>query len=250
VDRAVPSEELSARRFFAAELPGQPGELTLDAVAQGHLRVLRLKGGDQVTLFDGRGGSVAAEIVDAKRGTARTLGPLAQVAARPFVGLVLCVPKAHKIDDIVRMTSELGVSAIWLALSERSPARPKEDRDAHKLERLGRVAIEAARQSEQAYLPELRAPQPLARVLAELPSGPARIALVERSDARFAPPEGAHGLWLLVGPEGGLSHRDRGELDAAGFVPGGLGPSILRTETAAVVGVGLARDWLARASNA
>jgi 16S rRNA (uracil1498-N3)-methyltransferase len=200
-----------------------------------------------VVLFDGRGRSVRAEIAEAKRGRARTLSAPQAVPPPAFVGLVLCVPKANKIDEIVRMTTELGVSALVLAVSERSPGRAREDRDAHKLSRLSRVAIEAARQSEQAFVPDIHAPQPLQAALADLPEGPARVALLERSALGFAPPAGATGMWLVVGPEGGLSHRDRSELASAGFVPGGLGPSILRTETAAVVGVGMARDWLARA---
>jgi 16S rRNA (uracil1498-N3)-methyltransferase len=202
--------------------------------------------GDEVELFDGRGARVRAVLEDAKRARVRTLAVPALAARPPFVGLVLCMPKGHKVDDIVRMTTELGVGEIVLALSERSPTRAREDRDAHKRERLERVAIEAARQSEQSYVPRISPPLPLQQALAGLAHGPLRLALVERTDALLSPVPGTTAMWLLVGPEGGLSHRDRQDLTEAGFLATGLVPSVLRTETAAVFAVGLAMDWLFR----
>jgi len=120
VDRTVASEDLSARRLYAPELPAEPNVVCLDAIAAGHARVLRLVAGDEVELFDGRGARVRAILEDAKRARARTLTTPVLTAPPPFVGLVLCMPKGHKVDDIVRMTTELGVRAIVLALSEQS----------------------------------------------------------------------------------------------------------------------------------
>jgi 16S rRNA (uracil1498-N3)-methyltransferase len=87
---------------------------------------------------------------------------------------------------------------------------------------------------------------PLEQVLAGAPAEAARRALAERSEEPFTLPEAARALWLVVGPEGGLSSRDREILSHAKFSAASLGRAILRTETAAVVGVALGLDHLGR----
>ena len=239
-------ESPAARRLFARELPQLGAELELGAEAAQHARVLRLAVGDPVLLFDGRGHTALVELVQCGKGALRCVGREApQFSARgPRVVLVQCLPKAGKLDDIVRMTTELGVAEIALAISEYCVARAGQGE--HKLERLERIASEAARQSEQSYLPEVSAPRPLAEVLARAPQGAYRAACVERSDVslpfRIEAPE----LWLAIGPEGGFSPTDRALLTREHFLPTALGRSILRTETAAVVGVALALERLGR----
>ena len=105
-------------------------------------------------------------------------------------------------------------------------------------------ASEAARQSEQPYLPEIVEPMPLEQVLALAPAGAARLALTERSGEPFAIAPEVPSLWLVVGPEGGLSSRDHEILSHSKFVPTSLGRAILRTETAAVVGVAVGLNHL------
>jgi 16S rRNA (uracil1498-N3)-methyltransferase len=246
VDRARPHPEgLSARRLHCAALPGPEETCELGAEAAQHAHVLRLKAGDVVELFDGRGGSLPVRIVEAGKRTLRCVasGPHVQLERGARIVLVQCVLRGGKFDEIVRMTTELGVGAIHLALSERVVARSAGERAEHKLERLERVAVEAARQSEQAYLPEIMAPRPLAEVLGEAPGEAYRCALLERSsDPLPAALPGTGEAWIAVGPEGGFSERDRGEIASAGFSGVSVGRSILRTETAAVVGVALLLD--------
>jgi 16S rRNA (uracil1498-N3)-methyltransferase len=211
------------------------------------VKVLRLGPGDALTLFDGRGGSLPVRIDTVTRGRlgCTATGPLSRVSRGPELVLVQCLPKGRKLDDIVRMTTELGVAAIHLALSERCVVQ-KSDRDAHKGERLRRIACEAARQSEQPYLPEIVEPTPLEQVLARVPAEAGRLAFTERSEVRFETAPEVSSLWLVVGPEGGLSSRDREILSHAKFLPTSLGRAILRTETAAVVGVALGLNHLGR----
>jgi 16S rRNA (uracil1498-N3)-methyltransferase len=252
VDRVDPDEELSAaaaRRLFCPALPellGAPVELGEEALR--HVRVLRLGVGDTLELFDGRGGTLPVRIEALLRGGLRcsASGALTRVARGPEVVLVQCLVKGRKLDDIVRMTTELGVAAIHLARSERCVAQPTQ-RDAHKAARLLRIAIEAARQSEQPYLPEIVEPAPLERVLERAPAGAAKLALSERVGADFPRLEQASSVWLVVGPEGGLSSRDREILSHGKFRATSLGRAILRTETAAVVGVTLGLNHLGRA---
>lgn len=238
----------AARRLFAPVLPALGAELELGAEAAQHARVLRLSVGDRLQLFDGRGSTMNVELLQAGKGTLRCVGREAAVFTPrpPRVVLVQCLPKAGKLDDIVRMTTELGVAEVALAVSEYCVARAGGARaDAeHKLDRLERIAVEAARQAEQSYLPELSAPRPLAEVLARAPAPAYRAACVERSAQPLPFRVEAAELWLVIGPEGGFSPTDRALLGRENFVSTALGRSILRTETAAVVGVALALDRL------
>ncbi|HEY6881229.1 MAG TPA: RsmE family RNA methyltransferase [Polyangiales bacterium] len=245
MDRA-PAAEL--RRLFARTLPIDGATVELGADAAAHARVLRLASGDRVQLFDGQGRSIEGELEQAGKGTlrCRAVGTPTFTPRRERVVLVQCLPKSGKLDDIVRMTSELGVAEIALAVSEFCVARSA--REEQKIERLERVAIEAARQSEQAYVPVLHAARPLAEVLARAPSDAFRAAFVERCDHALPASLAAPEVWLVVGPEGGLSRADREVLSQANFVPCALGRSILRTETAAVVGVALALERLGRSA--
>jgi 16S rRNA (uracil1498-N3)-methyltransferase len=254
VDRADPEGDLKPRlggagerRLFARTLPSLEAELSLAGDAAQHARVLRLAAGDEVQLFDGLGSSARARIVQLGKGVLRCIGIEApvHVARAADVVLIQCLPKAGKLDDIVRMTTELGVAQIALAVSEHCVTRASRDAD-HKLERLERIAQEAARQAEQPYVPAISAPRPLAEVLARAPKDVYRAVCLERSSAPFPRELRERACWLVIGPEGGFSARDRSELAAANFHPIALGGSILRTETAAVVGVALALERFGR----
>lgn len=246
MDRADPEEGGLARRLFCPAL-SEVEALVLGETAAQHARVLRLTAGDELELFDGRGHTLRARIeqLSKSRLTCSPVGPLLTTPRGPEVVLVQCVVKGKKMDDIVRMTTELGVSAVHLAVSEHCVVQ-KTERDEHKVERLTRVASEAARQSEQAYVPEIVEPASLEQVLLRAPDEAARVALTERSHQPFEVSPTASKLWVVVGPEGGLSARDRGLLANAKFAAVGLGRAILRTETAAVVGVALGFSALGR----
>ena len=237
-----------ARRLFCPTLPPQDAELELGVEAAQHAKVLRLGVGDPVRVFDGRGSTVLATITVAAKGSLRCIAsePVVFTERPAKVVLVQCLPKAGKLDDIVRMTTELGVSTIALAVSEYCVARSV--RDEHKGERLERIAIEAARQSEQTYLPNILPPRLLAEVIADVPEHAYRAACVERTERPLPLHLEARELWLVIGPEGGLSPTDRELLRRSNFISTALGRSILRTETAAVVGVALAleRFWRSR----
>jgi len=245
MDSSRPAERsLSDRRLFAPDLATSGADIALAAEAAKHAQVLRLGEGAEVELFDGRGHTCVARITSVSRHALRC-APIEAVRFEergPEVVLVQCVPKGGKLDEIVRMTTELGVSAIRLAVSKRCVSRADEERSANKVERLSRIAIEAARQSEQAYVPEIVPAQPLSVVLASAPENALKLACVERSDRAWPAVSGAGPVWVVVGPEGGMDADDLAYLEAAGFMSVGLGRSILRTETAAVVGVALVQD--------
>jgi 16S rRNA (uracil1498-N3)-methyltransferase len=227
------------RRLFAESLPAEGGALSLPDESLEHVHVLRLGVGIEVTLFDGRGGEARARISRIARSAVDVLAePRQELPPRAArLSLVVGLPKAGKLELIVRMATELGVHAIHLALTER--AVPKGE--SLKLERLRRVAREASAQSGQAFVPELTPPRTLSACASAAPASAHKLAFWEEARLDLAAAtsgmDGARGgeVWAVVGPEGGLSGAEASLLAASGFSLVGLGPHILRVETACVV---------------
>lgn len=255
MDRTDPESPLTdsrqplpqGRRLPVDVLPEVGAEVELGAAAARHARVLRIASGDHVQLFDGQGGSALASVslLTKEALRCRVLALELRAHRTQRVVLVQCLPKTGKLDDIVRMTTELGVAQIVMAISEHCVARASQ-REEHRIERLARIAREAARQSEQPFVPEIVAARPLAEVIASAPASAFRVACVERTAQPLPAVIDASDVWLVVGPEGGLSAGDRALLASGGFAAVALGRSILRTETAAVVGVAFALERLGR----
>jgi 16S rRNA (uracil1498-N3)-methyltransferase len=173
-----------------------------------------------VQLFDGQSGQAEAAIsVVSRQRIVCVAGPRQRVP-RPSSALhvVLGFPKGGKLEDITRMLTELGVSSLHIALTERSVPRPAGT--AARMARLRRVALEACAQSGQASAPELGAPRPLLEIAASAPAAARRLVFWEDSsgplrDAWSSGP--AADVWTIVGPEGGLSKSEVHALTALGF---------------------------------
>jgi 16S rRNA (uracil1498-N3)-methyltransferase len=232
------------RRLFCDALPPQGGEVILDEVAVRHARVLRLGPGDPILLFDGQGHEARGSVRAMEGG--RIVCDVERPAHRPASSapcvLVLGLPKAGKLDAIVRMVTEAGASAVHLADTGRAVARFDPARASARMQRLARVATEAARQAGRADVPELRPPRPLAEVVAQAPPEARRLVAHPRATrhAWEVDVEAHAPTWIVVGPEGGFTDGEVGLLEDLGFVPVRLGPHVLRVETAAAVAVALA----------
>ncbi|MBI4185231.1 MAG: 16S rRNA (uracil(1498)-N(3))-methyltransferase [Proteobacteria bacterium] len=249
--KASGSARPRARLFVVEDL--RPGAALALTRAQAHYlgSVLRLASGAPVLLFNGRDGEWRARIAALARGA----GSLAVEAetrrqeSEPDLWLLFAPVKRAPIDLIAAKATELGASALLPVETRRTVV------ERVNLARLRANAVEAAEQSERLSVPELRAPAPLGQVLALWPEGRRLLLLDERGGA---PPiaealrAAAPGPWaVLVGPEGGF---ERSELDALGrlpFVtPVGMGPRILRAETAALAALAcwqaLLGDWRMR----
>jgi 16S rRNA (uracil1498-N3)-methyltransferase len=232
------------RLFVPAERLGG-ARLTLERDEHQHLaRVLRAREGDHLTLFDGAGGEVDAEIVRVgKRDTELALGARragAVTAAPVAITLLVAPPRGERMDLVVQKTTELGVARLVPVVAERSVARPEPARRA----RWEKIAREAARQCGRADVPKVDAPLALAAAVAAPDLPASRFALWEAERgaslrARLAASPAPPAVALLVGPEGGLPPEEIATASAAGFVPVSLGPRILRVETAALVAVAL-----------
>jgi len=238
---------MSARRLYVprARLAGEG--VTLTGPEHRHLaRVLRARPGETLTLFDGAGGEVEAEVVRIDReATELRLGARRAVAG-PAVAITLlsAVPRGSRMDFLVQKTAELGVARIIPVLTERSVARP--EAEAGRRARWEKIAQEAARQCGRADVPVVDAPVALPEALARRGLPERRLALFEgeRSRSLRAALGGAAPgpTALLVGPEGGFVAPELAAAEAAGFESVGLGARILRVETAAIVAVALVAE--------
>jgi 16S rRNA (uracil1498-N3)-methyltransferase len=213
--------------------PGAQFALAPDA-AQHVGKALRLKTGDNITVFDGRGGEYEAVIqrmdkehVDVKTGAFRDAEREAPVA----VGLVQGLPEADKMDWIIQKSVELGVAWIQPIVCDRSVVRLSADRAARREAHWRRVAVAACEQSGRNRVPEVRPTLGFQGWIA-LPSEAARWMLEPGASALAARAAPATPVEMLVGPEGGLSERERDLAAHKGFEGVGLGPRVLRTETA------------------
>jgi 16S rRNA (uracil1498-N3)-methyltransferase len=203
--------------------------------------VMRRGAGDTVALFNGRDGEFDARIETIRKDRCLVVPQRqtrAQTAERP-IALLFAPLKRDATHLVVEKATELGATRLLPVLTERTNAQRI------NLERLTAITREAAEQCERLSVPEIADPQQLSSVLAAWNPTEILNAAIERGNA--APPEAGPGpLALLVGPEGGFTSSELELLRRSPFVrAAGLGPRILRAETAAIVGLALlqAATW-------
>jgi len=226
-------------RFYsdAALRAGATTQLPEDA-AHHAVHVLRLRAGEALTLFNGRGGEYTGRIVaiERLRVTVDVLEHRALERESPLaVTLVQGVSSSEKMDFTVQKATELGVAALQPVVASRSAGRITGDRAAQKRAHWQRVVIAACEQCGRNRVPEVLAPVALEDYCrGAAPAG----ALLLSPEARLALREAAAGLQgaatLAAGPEAGFTAQEEALLAQAGFVPVRLGPRVLRTETAAL----------------
>jgi len=216
---------------------GPGAQFTLDADAAQHVaKSLRLKAGDAIVVFDGRGGEYEATIqrIDRDRVDVKVGGlTAAEREAHLAVGLVQGLPEADKMDWIIQKATELGVAWVQPVTCERSVVRLSGERAARREAHWRRVAVAAAEQSGRTRVPEVRPNLNFMSWLA-VPADTPRWMLLPGAAPLAAQPAAPTPLELVVGPEGGFSERERDLLLARGALPVSLGPRVLRTETAPV----------------
>jgi len=216
------------------------GELVVRGDEHHYLaHVRRARPGDAVELLDGAGRRAAATI--ARVGDRETAlvaaAPETIAAAPPFVRALVPLIKGDRMDSCLEKLVEVGVDAIVVWPAARSVARLDDARRDARLAKYRAIAQAAARQSGRAQVPDVGVADSLAAALAALPDG-LRLVLDPTSDAALDA-AGAIDITIVSGPEGGLAPDEYDRL--AGFVPVGLGPRVLRAETAPVVAVALIR---------
>ena len=217
--------------------------------------VLRLEPGDKVAVFNGRDGEWTARIDGFGKGWCSLAAEELRRAqdAAPDLWLAFAPIKKGRIDMIAEKACELGVSRLLPVFTRHTdPNRVNTDR-------LAANAVEAAEQCERLSVPEVAQPQQLFQMLADWPADRALIALAETGAAEpLAAVAGrlkGRKVGFLVGPEGGFAQMELDELARhPSCVAAGLGPRVLRAETAVfaalAVGQALAGDWTLAGSDA
>lgn len=236
---------MTARIFIEPErLTGET--LTVDGTAHKHLvRVLRVQAGDTLGVFDGLGNEIEAEVLSIDRQSlSLRLGTRKAIPAPATrITLLQVLPRADRMELIVQKTTELGVTTIVPVVTAR--ASLDAGQASGKLERWRTIAREAARQCGRADFPRIDEPLGLDEAARNVATTEAvRLVLWESENQRSLSrsiPEGCRDIVLLIGPEGGFSPDDVARVAGLGFISVGLGPRILRTETAAIVAVALSQ---------
>ncbi|PVZ15553.1 MULTISPECIES: 16S rRNA (uracil(1498)-N(3))-methyltransferase [unclassified Pseudomonas] len=229
---------------FHTDLPLSLGDHPLPE-AQAHYiaRVLRLAEGDAVQLFDGSGQEYQGTLLEVgkKHVSVRLTEQLPGQPDSPLkVHLGQGLSRGERMDWAIQKATELGVEEITPIFSERCEVRLKDERADKRLAHWRQVAISACEQCGRSSVPVIHPPVPLEQWLKQVQ---ADLKLVLHP---VAEPLASHArpgrLAFLIGPEGGLAEAEVSQAQAQGFHPARLGPRVLRTETAPVVGLALAQQ--------
>lgn len=225
------------------------------------IRVLRLKTGDRFIAIDARGGWWRSVL---KENFGEILEPIAIATELPAtITLIAAMPKGNGFEDIVRQTTEQGVSAIYPVISDRTLLKPSPQ----KIQRWRRIAEEAAEQSERECVPTIFDPISFSDCLSQISNSPPtsggefsgstqqyiqqyihKYICVARGDpphllntltSKYLKPAQKPEILIATGPEGGWTPAEIEQATAAGVDPVSLGSRILRSITAPVVALSL-----------
>jgi 16S rRNA (uracil1498-N3)-methyltransferase len=199
------------------------------------VHVLRVRAGDDITLFNGHGGEYAARVASIER-----LKLLVDVLAHRAIEresplrMVLAqgISSGERMDFTVRKSVELGVAEIQPLVAASSVARPKGERAAARHAHWQKIAIAACEQCGRNRIPVVHAPLP---ALDYRGGNGSKILLAPDAELRFSIAcKGGQEFIIAAGPEAGFSVEEQAALADAGFVPARLGARVLRTETAGI----------------
>ena len=237
---------MAVHRYFCEHF--EPGSCRLSPEESHHAAsVMRVRPGEAVELFDGCGGTASATVTRVAREAVTVevtrLRPMA-VRPEPSLALYVAVPKGARQHVLVEKCTELGVSRIEPIITQRSVVKP----GASIVSRWRRYAIEAGKQSEQAWLPVIEPPLAFARSieldradelqrstslrLVASPGPKARPLTLSLREGIASGALSRVAIW--IGPEGGFTPAEVEAAEAAGIQPVSLGESVLRIETAAI----------------
>ena len=232
---------MTRRRFFAppSAFNFNKHTVTLTADEARHLReVLRLKPGDAVSVFDGEGKEFRAVVAQARHEFAELELHEEIQAARPesplHITLAVALLKGEKFDLVVQKATELGVTKFVPLITRYADIKLRDEADATKrVARWQRIALEAAKQSGRAVVPQVNLPLALQSIL--------------KNQCLLFSERGGHGLTqidtdaltAIIGSEGGWSDEELDQARAAGVQIITLGGRILRAETAAITAAAL-----------
>jgi 16S rRNA (uracil1498-N3)-methyltransferase len=217
--------------------PGESVTLTGDE-AHHAARVVRVREGEEVELFDGRGRAVSGVVTSVGRDVVVQLGTeVPSRESRLRMTLAMAIINLEKFELVLQKATELGVATIVPLVTDRVELR--RERYAGKVERWNRVVFEAVKQCGRAAIPALEEPAKFDDVVARDGTN-----ILFDLDESPAPAGKVDAVTLLIGPEGGWSERELALARERGVYVERLGPRRLRAETAAIVaGTIVAQRW-------
>jgi 16S rRNA (uracil1498-N3)-methyltransferase len=235
-------------RFFVSPENWDSGSFRLSGPEAHHARdVLRMRAGEKLVLFNGRGHEITAEIIDFGDNEIG-LRKLHEAETPPLQSRIVlgqAIPKGKNMDLIVQKAVEIGAAEIAPIVSDRTIVQMDEQAVAQKQSKWRQIAVEAAKQSGQNWLPHVHAPRKLSeffataeksfdlQLIGSLQPGARHLKKVladYSSEHQHAP----RSVLMLVGPEGDFTPAEIALAGSHGCQPITLGPIILRVETAAI----------------
>ena len=220
-------------RLFAEADPTEPDHARLDRATTKHLRSLRLNPGDRLEVVLGPG-LLWRAVIDTNDPAGATVRLEQKLEApvedpRDELWLLIGLADLARTETLVEKATELGASDLLFFRASRSQSR---NLSRTRLRRLERIAKSACEQCRRTWPPRIHTATDLATAVAALPSGITALALDPEATEPLLPRTGAVGL--LLGPEGGFTSEELAWIDAQGILQRGLGPRVLRFETAAI----------------
>lgn len=224
-------------RFYYPELNETDELFTLPDAAHRHaVQVLRLRQGDALRVFNGRGleRDAVLETVAKRESSVRLLSQVSVSNESPLtITLLQGISRGERMDYALQKAVELGVTRIIPVATERCNVQLSGGRDEKRLAHWQGVVVSACEQSGRSVLPELSTVMKLEDSLLENKLG-CRLVLDPLAETGFTSLEQQEDITLLIGPEGGLSELEIKQAEVMGFQSVRFGPRILRTETATV----------------
>ncbi len=229
-------------RIYTQQPLASGANVTLEESASRHLcQVLRMQGGDALTLFNGDGCNYRAriELADKKKATAHVLEVERDDRDSPLrIHLGIALSKGDRFDWVLQKATELGVSQVTPLYTQRVDVKLNRERSEKKQRHWQQVIVSACEQCGRNTLPLLDAPIALPQWLESLEADQKWVLSPAHSD-NFREADKPGSAALLIGPEGGLDDSEVELALRAGFKALQLGPRILRTETAPVAAISI-----------
>ena len=206
-------------------------------------RVLRLKPGSELTVFEGNGYEYPAVItqIGKQRTVLRAGEPVLRDVESPLsVRLIQGVCRGERMDLVIQKATELGVYSIQPVITEFTVVKLKPKRAQRRLDHWRKIARSACEQCGRNRLPEIIEPVALADYLQRSSTADHRLLLDPDANSTLASlQDRVNAVDVLIGPEGGLSQTERETANTFGFAGVSMGPRVLRAETAALAALAL-----------
>jgi 16S rRNA (uracil1498-N3)-methyltransferase len=233
------------QRYFIEELDPNSGQINISGEDVKHIsKVMRMSPGDMIlcTLTSGKTCRVEIQEITNELVICNVIEWIDETNELPIkVVIASGLPKGDKLEYIVQKGTELGASGFVPVIADRSIVKWDEKKSQKKLERLQKIAKEAAEQSHRSFLPIIHDSKKLKDIIAFSKEFTHKVVAFEEKAKQgevsalakvLQTTVSGDSLLCVFGPEGGLSSSEIDELEKNGFISCGLGPRIMRTETA------------------